>query len=80
MYLAIIGDETFNLVDEFFKLPTEVLSADKAVKFKYRMNGQNRTVDLELEGLYDRKLEETAKRTLQTIEAKLSNIVAGDTN
>ena len=74
------GDETFNLVDELFKLPKEVLDADKGTKFKYRMNGQDRTVDLNVEGLYDRKLQETTKRTLQTIEAKLANVVASDTS
>jgi hypothetical protein len=74
------GDETFNLTDELFKLPKEVLAADKGVKFNYRMNGQNRSVDLDLEGLYDRKLQETTRRTLQTIEAKLANIVNNDTS
>lgn len=73
------GDETFNLVDELYKLPKEVLEGDKVVKFNYRMNGQNRGVDLNVEGLYDRKLQETTKRTIQTVEAKLANIVAGDT-
>lgn len=73
-----VGDETFNLIDELFTLPKEVLAGERVVKYNYKLNGKDLSTDIEVGGLYDKKLSETSHKVLQTIQSKLTNIVAGD--
>lgn len=72
------GDKVFGIIDELEKLPNEVLQADKKLKFSYRLNGRVEAVDLDTGALYDKKLQETTRRAMQTIQAKIVDSVTSD--
>lgn len=73
------GDRAFNLVDELYKLPTEVLQEDKLYKYTYKLGTRSHSIDLDLSNMLDRKLRTTAEKGLNTLQAELTNFVKSDT-
>ena len=72
------GDETFSVMDSILNLPKQALEVE--IPFKYSLNGKSFTQDLDFSKLANRKLEDTVKNALIKVEAKLANVVAGDTS
>lgn len=72
------GDETYNLIDELYRLPKEVLSGDQKIVYNYKLNGQDFSPELKIGPLLERKLAETTTKVMQTVQERLTNIVAGD--
>lgn len=74
------GDEAFSLMDSVLALPKQVLEADKALEFSFRLNGKTVETALKTGGLYEKKLEETFEKGLQLFQSKLANVVRSDTS
>lgn len=74
------GDKVFDIIDQLGKLPAEVQAGDRTLTHTYTSGGQKQSIDLDIGGLADRKLQETSTKVMQDVQAKLTNIVSGDTS
>lgn len=72
------GEKAFALMDGLFNLPKEVLDADRAAEFAYRINGKTVPMQLQIGGLLDTKLAATAKKAEQEFQVALTGIVGDD--
>lgn len=75
---AGLGDKAFSIMDDVLDLHPDVLSADKVIPFAYRVNGKDRSVDLDTSKLLDAKRKENIERGYLTFQKNLTEAVAGD--
>lgn len=73
-----LGDRTFSILDDALAIPDSALTADSKFSFAYRINGQDRSIDLDTSHLFDKKAADTVRKAEQTFQRTLTESVAGD--